>query len=43
MVEGMYCPFCNYADTKVIDSRLTVDNSSVKRESAQVVDQDGQH
>ena len=27
----MYCPFCNYADTKVIDSRLTVDNFQVKR------------
>jgi transcriptional repressor NrdR len=27
----MYCPFCNYADTKVIDSRLTADNFQVKR------------
>ena len=27
----MHCPFCNFADTKVIDSRLTVDNSKVKR------------
>ena len=27
----MHCPFCNFADTKVIDSRLTVDNSQVKR------------
>jgi len=27
----MYCPFCNFTDTKVIDSRLTVDNSQVKR------------
>ena len=27
----MHCPFCNFSDTKVIDSRLTVDNSQVKR------------
>ena len=27
----MHCPFCNFADTKVVDSRLTVDNSKVKR------------
>jgi len=27
----MHCPFCNFTDTKVIDSRLTVDNSQVKR------------
>ena len=27
----MHCPFCNFADTKVVDSRLTVDNSQVKR------------
>lgn len=27
----MHCPFCNFTDTKVIDSRLTVDNSKVKR------------
>ena len=27
----MYCPFCNADDTKVIDSRLTNDGSSVRR------------
>ena len=27
----MYCPFCNAEDTKVIDSRLTNDGSSVRR------------
>jgi transcriptional repressor NrdR len=27
----MHCPFCNFTDTKVIDSRLTVDNSKVIR------------
>ena len=27
----MHCPFCNFVDTKVIDSRLTVDSSKVKR------------
>jgi len=27
----MHCPFCNFNDTKVVDSRLTVDNSRVKR------------
>tara|TARA_B100001057_G_scaffold133525_1_gene132921 strand:+ start:362 stop:883 length:522 start_codon:yes stop_codon:yes gene_type:complete len=27
----MHCPFCNFSDTKVIDSRLTADNSQVKR------------
>jgi transcriptional repressor NrdR len=27
----MYCPFCNFDDTKVIDSRLTADNTQVKR------------
>ena len=27
----MHCPFCNFHDTKVVDSRLTVDNSRVKR------------
>ena len=27
----MHCPFCNFYDTKVVDSRLTVDNSRVKR------------
>ena len=27
----MYCPFCNAADTKVIDSRLTDDGSQVRR------------
>jgi len=27
----MFCPFCNAEDTKVIDSRLTNDGSSVRR------------
>ena len=27
----MHCPFCNFADTKVNDSRLTSSNSQVKR------------
>lgn len=27
----MYCPFCNAEETKVIDSRLTNDGSSVRR------------
>ena len=27
----MHCPFCNFSDTKVNDSRLTSDNSQVKR------------
>ena len=27
----MHCPFCNFTDTKVIDSRLTANNSQVKR------------
>ena len=27
----MHCPFCNFEDTKVIDSRLTVENTQVKR------------
>lgn len=27
----MYCPFCSTEDTKVIDSRLTNDGSSVRR------------
>lgn len=27
----MYCPFCNAEDTRVIDSRLTNDGSSVRR------------
>ena len=27
----MHCPFCNFHDTKVVDSRLAVDNSRVKR------------
>ena len=27
----MHCPFCNFPDTKVIDSRLASDNSQVKR------------
>ena len=27
----MHCPFCNSAETKVIDSRLTSGNSQVKR------------
>lgn len=30
----MYCPFCNAEDTKVIDSRLTNDGSSVRRRRA---------
>lgn len=29
--ENMHCPFCNTADTKVIDSRLTDDGSQVRR------------
>ena len=27
----MKCPFCNYADTKVIDSRAQDDNSAIRR------------
>jgi transcriptional repressor NrdR len=27
----MHCPFCNYDDTKVVDSRLTADNLQVRR------------
>ena len=27
----MFCPFCNAADTKVIDSRLVADGSQVRR------------
>lgn len=27
----MHCPFCQYEDTRVIDSRLTDDGSSVRR------------
>ena len=27
----MYCPVCNYKDTKVIDSRITNDGSMVRR------------
>ena len=27
----MHCPFCNYNDTKVVDSRLTADNLQVRR------------
>ena len=27
----MKCPFCNFADTKVIDSRAQVDNSVIRR------------
>lgn len=27
----MHCPFCQYEDTRVIDSRLTEDGSSVRR------------
>ena len=27
----MHCPFCNYGDTKVVDSRLTADNLQVRR------------
>ncbi len=27
----MYCPFCQFEDTRVIDSRLTEDGSSVRR------------
>ena len=27
----MYCPFCNYQDTKVIDSRLVTDGGQVSR------------
>jgi transcriptional repressor NrdR len=27
----MYCPFCQHEDTRVIDSRLTEDGSSVRR------------
>ena len=27
----MHCPFCNFHDTKVVDSRLAVNNSCVKR------------
>lgn len=27
----MHCPFCNQADTKVIDSRLVADGSQVRR------------
>ena len=27
----MHCPFCNFSDTKVIDSRLASENSQVRR------------
>ena len=27
----MHCPFCNFADTKVVDSRLSGNDSQVKR------------
>jgi transcriptional repressor NrdR len=27
----MHCPFCNFRDTKVVDSRLAANNSCVKR------------
>ncbi len=27
----MYCPFCNYQETKVVDSRLANDGTSVRR------------
>ncbi len=27
----MYCPFCNATDTKVIDSRLAVEGSAIRR------------
>ncbi len=27
----MYCPFCNHADTKVIDSRLAGEGAQVRR------------
>ncbi|MFR3605868.1 MAG: transcriptional regulator NrdR, partial [Anaerotignum sp.] len=27
----MKCPFCNFADTKVIDSRAQDDNSVIRR------------
>lgn len=27
----MYCPICNHKDTKVVDSRLTVDGANIRR------------
>ncbi|MCR4783298.1 MAG: transcriptional regulator NrdR [bacterium] len=30
----MYCPYCKHEDTKVVDSRLTADNTSVRRRRA---------
>ncbi len=27
----MYCPFCNHKDSRVLESRLTAENSSVRR------------
>lgn len=27
----MHCPFCNYADTKVTDSRLATDTNTIRR------------
>ena len=27
----MHCPFCNYTDTKVIDSRLIAEGSQTRR------------
>ena len=27
----MHCPFCNFADTKVVDSRLSGNDSQVRR------------
>jgi transcriptional repressor NrdR len=30
-IRGVKCPFCNEADTKVIDSRPADDNSSIRR------------
>jgi transcriptional repressor NrdR len=27
----VYCPFCNYKDSRVLESRLTAENSSVRR------------
>ena len=31
MVRGMYCPYCRYADTKVIETRVSEDGYSIRR------------
>ena len=31
MVRGMHCPYCRYADTKVIETRVSEDSYSIRR------------